>query len=47
MALNLHDWKSMHYSMVSENVVGIPVLTGQVLIKGTEYKKRMMILKSK
>jgi hypothetical protein len=46
MALNLHDWKSMHNSMVSETVVGIPVLTRQALIKGLEYKeKRTMILK--
>jgi hypothetical protein len=39
MALNLRDWKSMHYSMVSETVVGIPVLTRQALMKGSEYKK--------
>jgi hypothetical protein len=39
MALNLHDWISMHYSMVSETVVDAPVLTRQALIKGSEYEK--------
>jgi len=36
MALNLHDCKFMHYSMVSKTVVGIPVLTRQTLLKGSE-----------
>jgi hypothetical protein len=39
MALNLHGWTSTHYSMVSETVVGTPVLTRQALIKGSEYEK--------
>jgi hypothetical protein len=39
MAFNLHDYKYMDYSMVSQTVVEIPVLARQVLIKGSKYKK--------